>query len=63
LQNNTITSPGRNGVVVAPPNYPAPSGSATITGNTLTGLRAGNSAFVNNSAGFTATVTNNSWQL
>jgi hypothetical protein len=63
LQNNTITSPGSNGVVVAPPNYPAPSGSATITGNTLTGLRTGNSAFVNNSTGFTATVTNNSWQL
>jgi hypothetical protein len=61
LQNNTITSPGRNGVVVAPPNYPAPSGSATITGNTLTGLRSGNSAFVNNSSGFTATVTNNNW--
>ncbi|MEV6609547.1 right-handed parallel beta-helix repeat-containing protein [Kutzneria sp. NPDC051319] len=63
VQNNTITSPGGNGVVVAPPNYPAPSGSATITGNTLTGLRTGNSAFVNNSTGFTATVTNNSWQL
>ncbi|MFD5073408.1 NosD domain-containing protein [Streptomyces sp. NPDC058371] len=62
LQNNTITSPGRNGIVVAPPNYPAPSGSATITGNTLTGLASGRSAFVSNSSGFTATVTNNSWQ-
>ncbi|MCW2914972.1 MAG: coagulation factor 5/8 type domain protein, partial [Actinomycetia bacterium] len=62
LQNNTITSPGRNGIVVAPPFYPAPSGSATITGNSLTGLRTGASAFINNSSGFTATVNNNSWQ-
>jgi len=62
LQSNTITSPGRNGVVVAPPNYPAPSGSATITGNTLTGLKSGMTAFANNSSGFTASVTNNSWQ-
>jgi hypothetical protein len=62
LQNNTITNPGRNGVVVAPPFYPAPSGSATITGNTLTGLHAGNSAFVNNSGGFNASVSGNSWQ-
>ncbi|MDX6345558.1 MAG: hypothetical protein QOF84_348 [Streptomyces sp.] len=62
LQNNTITSPGRNGIVVAPPNYPAPNGSATITGNTLTGLPSGASPFINNSNGFAATVNNNSWQ-
>jgi Carbohydrate binding module (family 6)/F5/8 type C domain/Abnormal spindle-like microcephaly-assoc'd, ASPM-SPD-2-Hydin/Right handed beta helix region len=62
LQNNTITSPWRNGIVIAPPYYPAPSGSATITGNTVTGLRSGASAFINNSSGFTATVSNNSWQ-
>ncbi len=62
LQNNTITNPGRNGVVIAPPFYPAPSGSATITGNTLTGLRSGDSAFVNNSSGFTATLSGNGWQ-
>ncbi|WP_246143795.1 carbohydrate-binding protein [Actinacidiphila oryziradicis] len=62
LRNNTITSPGRNGIVVAPPNYPAPSGSATITGNTLTGLCSGASPFINNSSAFTATVNNNSWQ-
>ncbi|MFD4522362.1 right-handed parallel beta-helix repeat-containing protein [Streptomyces sp. NPDC058470] len=61
LQNNTITTPGRNGVVVAPPNYPAPTGSATITGNTLTGLKSGMTAFVNNSTGFKATVSGNSW--
>jgi hypothetical protein len=62
LQNNTITDPGRNGIVIAPPYYPAPSGSATITGNTITGLRSGASPFTNNSSGFTASVTNNSWQ-
>jgi hypothetical protein len=62
LQDNTITSPGRNGIVIAPPYYPAPTGSATITGNSVTGLRSGASAFINNSSGFTATVSNNSWQ-
>jgi Carbohydrate binding module (family 6)/Ricin-type beta-trefoil lectin domain-like/Right handed beta helix region len=62
LQNNTITSPGRNGIVIAPPYYPAPTGSATITGNSVTGLHSGASPFINNSSGFTATVTGNSWQ-
>jgi Carbohydrate binding module (family 6)/F5/8 type C domain/Right handed beta helix region len=62
LQTNTVSSPGRNGVVIAPPFYPAPSGSANITGNTVTGLRSGMSAFINNSGGFTATVSDNSWQ-
>ncbi|WP_327287171.1 discoidin domain-containing protein [Streptomyces sp. NBC_01198] len=62
LQNNTITNPGRNGVVISPPFYPAPSGSATISGNTLTGLHAGNVAYANNSAGFSATLSGNSWQ-
>lgn len=62
LQNNTITSPGRNGIVIAPPYYPAPTGSATITGNSVTGLSSGASPFINNSSGFTATVTDNSWQ-
>ncbi|WP_329139301.1 carbohydrate-binding protein [Streptomyces sp. NBC_01476] len=62
LQNNTITSPWRNGIVISPPFYPAPTGSATITGNSVTGLRAGASAFTDNSAGFTATTSGNSWQ-
>jgi len=62
LQNNTITAPWRNGIVISPPFYPAPTGSATITGNSVTGLRAGAAPFVNNSGGFTATVTGNSWQ-
>jgi hypothetical protein len=62
LQNNTVTDPGRNGVVIAPPFYPAPAGSATITGNTVTGLKPGNSAYASNSGGFTASVSGNSWQ-
>jgi hypothetical protein len=51
LQNNTVTSPWRNGIVIAPPFYPAPTGSATIANNTVTGLLSGDSAFVNNSSG------------
>jgi hypothetical protein len=62
LTNNTITSPWRNGIVISPPNLPAPTGSATITGNTVTGLKSGASAYLNNSTGFSATVSNNSWQ-
>jgi Right handed beta helix region len=62
LTNNTITSPWRNGIVISPPNLPAPTGSATITGNTVTGLKPGAAAYLNNSTGFTATVSNNSWQ-
>jgi hypothetical protein len=62
LSNNTITNPGRNGIVIQPPYYPAPTGSATITGNTVTGLKSGMSPYINNSSGFTATVTGNSWQ-
>jgi hypothetical protein len=62
VANNTITSPWRNGIVIAPPSLPATSGSATITGNTVTGLKAGASAYVNNGTNFTATVTGNSWQ-
>ena len=59
LQNNTVTSPGRNGIVIAPPFYPAPSGSATITGNTVTG---GSTPYLNNSGGFSASLSGNSWQ-
>jgi hypothetical protein len=62
LQNNTVTSPWRNGIVIAPPFYPAPSGSATISGNTVSGLSSGMSPFLNNSSGFTATASGNSWQ-
>ncbi|MGY4765785.1 carbohydrate-binding protein [Kribbella sp. CWNU-51] len=59
LQNNTVTSPWRNGIVIAPPFYPAPSGSATITGNTVTG---GGTPYLNNSGGFSASLSGNSWQ-
>jgi hypothetical protein len=62
LTNNTITSPWRNGIVISPPFLSAPTGSATITGNTVTGLKSGASAYLNNSTGFNATVSNNSWQ-
>ncbi|MFJ2832599.1 RICIN domain-containing protein [Streptomyces sp. NPDC087263] len=62
LQNNTITNPGRNGIVIAPPFFPAPVGSATITSNTVSGLKSGMTAYQKNSSTFTATVTNNSWQ-
>ncbi|MFC1413210.1 discoidin domain-containing protein [Streptacidiphilus sp. N1-12] len=62
LQNNTITAPWRNGVVIQPPFYPAPTGSATLTGNTVTGLASGMLPFINNSSGFTATASGNSWQ-
>jgi F5/8 type C domain/Carbohydrate binding module (family 6)/Abnormal spindle-like microcephaly-assoc'd, ASPM-SPD-2-Hydin len=62
LADNTITSPWRNGVVISPPYYPAPTGNATISGNTVTGVSSGNSAYLNDSSGFTATLTGNSWQ-
>ncbi|WP_329454039.1 discoidin domain-containing protein [Streptomyces sp. NBC_01497] len=61
LRDNTVTNPGRNGIAIAPPFYPAPTGSATISGNTVTGLHSGASAFVNNSSGFTATLSDNNW--
>ncbi|MDB6019417.1 MAG: coagulation factor 5/8 type domain protein [Pedosphaera sp.] len=62
FQNNTINSPGLNGIVISPNFYPAPTGSASITGNTVNGLATGMSAFLNLSGGFSATVTGNSWQ-
>ena len=62
LENNTVTSPWRNGIVIDPPFYPAPTGSANITDNTVSGLAAGQSAFINNSSGFVATLSGNSWQ-
>jgi hypothetical protein len=62
LQDNTVTTPGRNGIVISPPFYPAPSGSATISGNTVTGVKPGNTAYLDNSGGFTATLSGNSWQ-
>jgi hypothetical protein len=62
LADNTITGPWRNGIVISPPFYPAPTGNAAITGNSVTGVGSGFSAFSNDSSGFTATLSNNSWQ-
>jgi parallel beta-helix repeat protein len=62
LANNTIINPWGKGVMISPPYYPAPSGNATITGNYVSGLASGHSAYVNSSNGFTATLSNNSWQ-
>jgi hypothetical protein len=62
LSDNTIVSPWRNGIVISPPFYPAPTGSATITGNSVSGLKSGMVPFADDSSGFTATVNNNSWQ-
>ena len=61
FQSNTITHPGLDGVVISPNFYPAPTGSATISGNTVTGLNAGRLAFRNLSSGFTVSGSGNSW--
>ena len=62
LANNTIINPWGNGVMISPPYYPAPTGNATITGNYVSGLTSGHSAYVNSSSSFTATLSKNSWQ-
>ena len=62
LADNTITGPWRNGIVISPPFYPAPTGNAAIVGNRVSGLRQGHYAFRNNSTGFTAALSGNSWQ-
>ena len=58
---NVIDSPGLDGIVISPPHYDAPTGSATISNNIVTGLKPGQIAFVNMSSGFAATLTGNSW--
>jgi hypothetical protein len=62
LENTVIDAPGLDGIIIAPAFFPAPTGSATISNNTLMGLNQGQSAFVNMSSGFTATLSGNSWQ-
>jgi hypothetical protein len=62
LSGNQIINPWRDGIVISPQYYPAPSGNATITGNSVTGLASGMSAFLNDSSGFSATTSGNSWQ-
>ncbi|WP_394823514.1 carbohydrate-binding protein [Pendulispora albinea] len=61
LRNNTIRHPGLDGIVISPPFYPAPTGSAAIRDNMVTGLNSGKSAFRNLSSGFTATLSGNNW--
>jgi hypothetical protein len=61
LADNTITGPWRNGIVISPPFYPAPTGNAAIAGNRVSGLRQGHYAFRDNSTGFTAALSDNSW--
>ncbi len=59
--DNVIDSPGLGGIVIAPPFYPAPTGSAAITGNQVTGLASGQMAFANLSTGYTVTLSGNNW--
>ncbi len=61
LENTLIDTPGLDGIVIAPPFFPAPTGSATISNDTVTGLTSGHSAFANMSSGFTATLSGNNW--
>ncbi len=61
FDGNTMTSPGRDGVVISPPFYPAPTGSATLTGNVVTGVAAGHLAFRNASSGYVVSGGGNSW--
>ncbi len=63
LEHNTIVAPWRNGIAIAPPYYPAPSGSATIAANSVSGLGSGHTPYVNYSSGFAASTSQNSWQL
>ena len=62
LAANQVVDPWRDGVVISPQYYPAPTGNAVITGNSVTGLAPGTTAYDNESTGFTATTTGNSWQ-
>jgi hypothetical protein len=62
LASNTIISPWRNGIVISPPFYPAPSGNASITGNYVSGVSSGHTAYANDSSGFSASLSGNSWQ-
>ncbi|HEY4104645.1 MAG TPA: right-handed parallel beta-helix repeat-containing protein, partial [Polyangiaceae bacterium] len=62
LKDNTIDTPGLNGIVIDPQFYPAPTGSATITGNQVLNLGAAHTAYSNLSQGFMAMLSGNSWQ-
>ena len=60
-QGNTIDTPGLDGIVISPPNFPAPTGSADIRDNVVTGVPSGHSAFVNMSTGYMVTLEGNNW--
>jgi len=60
-QNNTINHPGLDGIVIAPPFYPAPTGSATVRDNKVINLNAGRTAYKNLSSGYSATLSGNNW--
>jgi parallel beta-helix repeat protein len=62
FESNTITAPKRDGIVISTSFYPAPTGSAKISKNTVTQVGAGASPYRNNSTGFTPTLIGNSWQ-
>ena len=61
FDDNTIVTPGLDGVVISPPFYPAPTGSASFSGNVVTGLTSGHMGFRKLSGGYTATQSGNSW--
>lgn len=61
LEQNTVTAPWRNGVVIGAPFYPAPTGSAAISNNTVSGLGANKVAYAKYSAGYQATLSGNNW--
>jgi hypothetical protein len=59
--SNTIDTPGLDGIVIGPPSFEAPTGSATLSYNVVTKLATGKNPFVNLSTGFTATLDHNQW--
>jgi parallel beta-helix repeat protein len=61
FQSNTIESPGLDGIAIGPPNFQAPTGSATISNNMVTGVPSGRSAFVNLSSSFNAMLSGNNF--
>jgi hypothetical protein len=62
LKDNVIDTPGLDAIVIGPNHFEAPSGSATISGNTVLNLGVGHQAYSKLSAGFQAVVSGNSWQ-
>jgi parallel beta-helix repeat protein len=61
LLNNTVDTPGLDGIVIGPAHFEAPTGSASITGNKVLNLSGGHVAFSNLSQAFMATLSGNNW--